>query len=189
MFETCVIDDLFTEEQIQQTLLEVLNGPWKYIHDMSYGHNQFPSYGFNQTFKHPEHGIMSTGYERICVPIINKVIESSPSYLKVNDIYFTRSFLQIPLDPKFVKGTNGVHVDLPIDHVACVYYCNDCDGETVIYDQTNKEIPGGSKNIDLTVHKKVMPKAGRVVLFDGSRYHCSSQPTVSMRTIINFDLV
>jgi hypothetical protein len=37
-------------------------------------------------------------------------------------------------------------------------------------------------------HKRVTPKRGRAVLFDGSRYHCSSQPTIGYRTIINFDL-
>lgn len=187
MKETVVIDDVVDLEFQDKILNTVLSGNWKFIKDMSYNESVYPSYGLNQTFKHPEHGVMSPLYETLCVPIINNVIEKIK--LKVDDIAFTRSFLQLPLNEKYLKEHNGIHIDLPIPHYACVYYCNDSDGETIIYEQTAKDTPCGSINVNLTEHKRIKPKKGRIVLFDGYRYHCSSQPTNNFRCIINFDLV
>ena len=127
MKETVVIDDVVSKE-LQTKLYEiVMGGQWRFVNDMSYNNSSNPSYGFNQTFKHPKYGIMSSLYEQVCVPIVNNAIEKLN--LSISDIYFTRSFLQLPLQDKYIKVNNGIHVDLPIDHYACVYYCNDSDGE------------------------------------------------------------
>ena len=187
MKDTMIFDDIVDSEFQDKILNMVMMGNWKFINDMSYKESEYPSYGLNQTFKHPEYGIMTSLYETVCVPIINKVIQKN--ILEINDIHFTRSFLQFPLNDKFVKEHNGIHIDLPISHYACVYYCNDSDGDTIIYEQTVKNTPCGSVNVNLVEHKRVTPKKGRMVLFDGFRYHCSSQPTSNYRCIINFDLV
>lgn len=187
LHETVVIDDLLETSFQDQIQTEVLRGPWIFINDMSYNNSQKPSYGFNQMIKHPNHGILSPLYERVSVPIINKVIDRLGLLLK--DIYYNRCFLQVPLAEQFVKETNGVHVDLPIPHLACVYYLNDADGDTVLYEETNETVPYGSSDVKLTEHKRVTPKKGRFVLFDGSRYHASSQPRTTHRCIMNFDLV
>lgn len=187
MKETVVIDDVVSKE-LQTKLYEiVMGGQWRFVNDMSYNNSSNPSYGFNQTFKHPKYGIMSSLYEQVCVPIVNSATEKLN--LSINDIYFTRSFLQLPLQDKYIKVNNGIHVDLPIDHYACVYYCNDSDGDTIIYEQNTDTTPLGSNNIELIEHKRVSPKIGRMVLFDGKRYHCSSQPRDNLRCIINFNLV
>ena len=53
-----------------------------------------------------------------------------------------------------------------------------------------------SKNIsdvpnyeDIKMVKKITPKQGRVVVFDGMTWHSSTQPTKGPRCIINFDMV
>jgi hypothetical protein len=183
--QTIILDDLFDDTMIKTINTHVLNGTWKFVPDMSYGGKQH--FGFNQTFKHPSLGVLSPLYEQICVPIINTVTQHTG--IQINDIAFTRAFLQVPLADKYYDNTNGVHIDLPEPHYACVYYCDDSDGETIVYEQTAGTVPCGSTNVDLTVHKTVEPKRGRVVLFDGFRYHCSSQPRNSMRCIINFNLI
>ena len=99
-------------------------------------------------------------------------------------VYYTRSFLQIPLEARHHKERNNVHVDIPQSHVAAVYYVTDSDGDTILYDNRY-----GEDVKTLKRHKTVKPKAGRMVFFDGHRYHCSSQPTNSLRCIINFDLI
>ena len=81
------------------------------------------------------------------------------------------------------------HIDCDKEHKVLLYYVNDSDGDTIIYEQTVKDTPCGSVNVDLKEHKRVKPKKGRMVLFDGYRYHCSSQPKNNYRCIINFDLV
>ena len=123
----------------------------------------------------------------VSVPIINSLIEKTK--IEIKDIYFNRAFLQLPLDEKFVKEHNGLHIDLPQDHIACVYYVNDSDGDTILYEQTRYNTKAGSKNVELVEHMRVTPKKGRLVMFDGARYHCSSQPRDSYRCIINFDLI
>lgn len=185
MKDTMILDDLFDDNMTDFIERSVLNGSWKFVPDMSYGGKAH--FGFNQTFKHPSLGVLSPLYEQVCVPIINRVLEHTQ--LQINDIAFTRSFLQVPLADKYFDQTNGVHIDLPQPHYACVYYCDDSDGDTIVYEQTNEDVPYGTTNVPLTIHKRVQPKRGRVVLFDGIRYHCSSQPRNSMRCIINFNLI
>lgn len=189
--ETIVIDDIVPLEFqnfIQDTLVNTPN--WRFIKDMSYANYdmEYPSYGFNMMIKHPGHSVFMTDiYEKISVPLI----DAAQAKLNLNEkeIYFNRAFLQVPLNNKFIKEHNGIHVDIPDPHYACVYYVNDTDGETILYEQTLYNTKGGSQNVKLTEHKRVMPKKGRMVFFDGVRYHCSSQPKESYRCIINFDLI
>ena len=39
-----------------------------------------------------------------------------------------------------------------------------------------------------TVQKRITPKQGRVVLFDGSYYHTAEQPLNNIRCVVNYDL-
>lgn len=189
MFETMVVDNLLTELE-QKDLLQMImyHAEWKFLPDVSGNINhQFPSHGFVHILKHPELEINSNINDVVKLMFLPKFKE----LVKFKDIYYNRIFLQLPLAPQYKKDHNGLHVDLPahLPHVACVYYCNDSDGDTIIYEQTIHDTPGGSQNVDVKEHKRVTPKRGRAVFFDGSRYHCSSQPTINYRTIINFDLL
>lgn len=188
--ETIVIDDVVPElyqERYHDMVLQT--NQWAFIKDMSYANAEmpYPSHGFNMMFKHPQFGIVSNLYEQISVPIIEFVKQKTS--LPIRDIVFNRAFLQVPLDSKFIKEHNGVHIDMPEDHYACVYYLNDSDGDTIIYQQTRYDTECGSSNVNLIEHKRVTPKRGRFVMFDGARFHCSSQPRNRYRAIINFDLL
>ena len=187
--KTIIIDDVIPKDLQDKTQEILMNYPgWVFLKDMSYANFEmdFPSYGFNMTFKHPEHGILSPLYEAIAVPIANAIMEKGK--INFENIPFNRAFLQVPLEQRFIKEHNGVHIDLPEDHYACVYYVNDSDGDTIIYEQNRYDTECGSQNVQLKEHKRVTPKKGRVVIFDGARFHCSSQPRNNYRCIINFDL-
>jgi len=187
---TVVIDDVIPESlQTEYQDLIMSQRSWFFVKDMSYsrGELKYPSFGFNMLFKHPDQGILSHLYEAVSVPIINCLLEKEK--LDIKDIYFNRAFLQLPLSEKFYKGQNGLHVDLAEPHYACVYYLNDSDGDTIIMEQSTIDTQPGSQGVDVKIHQRVTPKKGRMVVFDGRRYHCSSQPTQSYRAIINFDLV
>jgi hypothetical protein len=189
MFDTVVVDDLLTDkDQVHLHDMIMHHVEWKFLNDVSGNNNQpFPSNGFVHVTKHPEFLKPSIIYDVLFGMFKERFQQFVPGY---KEIYYNRIFLQLPLAPHFKKEHNGVHVDLPphLPHVACVYYVNDSDGDTIIYEQTINSVPGGSQNVDLKEHKRVTPRSGRAVFFDGSRYHCSSQPTVNYRTIINFDL-
>lgn len=63
-----------------------------------------------------------------------------------------------------------------------IYYVNDCDGDTIIFDKTyTGEDPG-----KLEIVERITPKAGSAVLFDSNIYHASSSPTKGPRSVINF---
>jgi hypothetical protein len=186
--ETIVIDDLIPLDLQDKFEDLVIKHDWKLVDDMSYAQSKlkYPSYGFNAMFKHPKLGIVSQLYEVVSVPIVNAFIEKTN--LSIKDIFFNRAFLQMPLDEKFIKEHNGIHIDIPEPHYACVYYVNNSDGDTILYEQTMYNTEFGSKNVELVEHKRVTPKKGRFVAFDGARYHCSTQPRNGYRCIINFDL-
>lgn len=75
-----------------------------------------------------------------------------------------------------------------------IYYVNDCDGDTVIFDQF-LEVPSLDKDEEMlqsntwTVKERIEPKMGRLVVFDGRYYHASSfTKTQPYRCVINMNL-
>lgn len=84
--------------------------------------------------------------------------------------------------PEHLTGVNPPHIDVPQDEcISMVFYVNDADGETVLYD---KKVHEGEDNLKEIA--RVEPKAGRALLFHSNRFH-SSQPPVNApyRIIIN----
>ena len=74
------------------------------------------------------------------------------------------------------KTINPFHIDDKLDknYFSMIYYINNSDGDTVIYD--NKKLV------------RVKPEAGKVLMFDGSLYHASSRPTKNkLRKVVNIN--
>jgi hypothetical protein len=77
-----------------------------------------------------------------------------------------------------IAKANQPHIDSSESHMVGLYYPDDFDGDTVFYSDASGEI-------ELT---RVKPKKGRMVIFDGSIYHASSNPIISSyRTTVNFN--
>ena len=87
---------------------------------------------------------------------------------------------------------NHIHVNNEVPHLVLLYYVNDSDGDTILYDKTIDDIPFSvqypDEYCDLNITHRVTPKKGRVLIFDGRHYHAPSSPTKSMRCIITIDL-
>ena len=96
-------------------------------------------------------------------------------YKKSPVLLRAKSFMQLPLIREEKYLHNNRHVDFDTPHIACVYYVNDSDGDTFIYDNESKS-------------QRISPKKNRAVVFDGSLYHASSLPTKNKRVIINIDV-
>lgn len=72
------------------------------------------------------------------------------------------------------------HIDSSSNHKVLIYYANDCDGDTFIFDDHQ----AGS------ILKQVAPKKGRFLLFDGNLYHAAGFPGASnFRINVNFNLL
>lgn len=73
------------------------------------------------------------------------------------------------------------HVDSGQKHLVFLYYVNDSDGDTVIFDKKF-----GDNLDDMNIVRRISPKAGAAIVFDGSMYHASSSPSVSeYRCVVN----
>lgn len=152
------------------------NFPWYYISDITYSREQTEKKvpGFQHSYYNPDEGSTSSFFSSIsCIPhiVFDKLKYNTPKIIRC------KSFLQLPLIRDKNYQHNSKHIDLIFPHTVCLYYVNDTDGDTFIYDTTNT-----------TLLQTVTPKKNRVVIFDGMCYHASSLPSSEKRIIINFDV-
>jgi hypothetical protein len=86
------------------------------------------------------------------------------------------------------------HIDSFFPHMNMICYLNDSDGDTFIFNEVNEhfntqydsEIVSNNK---FTIKKRITPKMGRCVVFDGRYYHSSSYPKKSLsRCVMNVNL-
>ena len=96
------------------------------------------------------------------------------------DVLQGRSFCQLPISSDKIS-VDTPHIDIKEDHFVMLYYVCDSDGDTIIY---NEQI----KSETYTLQRRVTPKQGRVVLFDGSYYHTAEQPLNNIRCVVNYNL-
>ena len=76
---------------------------------------------------------------------------------------------------------NFPHVDDAEGVLALLLYLNDCDGDTIIFNEKTFDPDKG-----LTPHKRITPKRNRCVLFDPRYLHASTPPVESdYRLILN----
>lgn len=76
------------------------------------------------------------------------------------------------------KAFNNIHVDSKEPHIVALYYPSDSDGETIFFDSID-----GKKEI-----LRVAPERGKIVFFDGSIPHSSSNPVEhDIRITVNYN--
>ena len=123
-------------------------------------------------------GTIDSVFHYLFVPLI----DNSCSKIGKQDVTIIkgRSFLQLPINFKGERE-DSPHVDITDDHFVMLYYVCDSDGDTIIFNEREK-------SEKYTIQKRVTPKQGRVVLFDGTFYHTAEQPIDNVRCVINYDL-
>jgi hypothetical protein len=79
---------------------------------------------------------------------------------------------------QYTKKTYGIpHLDSNESHYVLIYYVNDCDGDTLLFDDKEKIVA------------KISPKKGRILFFKGNILHANGHPTKSnYRCVINFNI-
>ena len=184
-----VFDDIVnleTQNKIKDLMLN--KAMWSFVSDVTnpkLNDQQRP--GFAHWFVQDE--IIKSDLHDEVLPIIknslkNLDVQGERRYLQ------GRSFLQLPLNINNREKLDVPHIDIAdFKHLVILYYVTDADGETIIYENQfveNKKIPNFE---DLKEKKRVMPKQGRVVCFDGFFWHTSQQPTIGPRCIINYNVI
>ena len=199
--EIYVFDDII-EKPYQELIKETLIGgdnpptvdkvedsfPWYYISDITDALHETifqGRFGFCHQYVTPEDGIVSKFHS-----LFIGLIENSCKKLKIKkvDLLNGRSFLSTPTNiPK--DDVDTPHVDMVAPHFVMLYYVCDSDGDTIIYNEKTKfDDCYPDPKMNYTIKKKVSPKQGRVVLFDGRHYHTAEQPNHNLRCIVNYDL-
>ena len=180
-----VFDDIIdkkSQKQIQQILFN--QAEWTFCPDVTNPKNTQQRPGFAHYFVKDKQQVSK--YNQNMFIILNNA--SSKIGFKRNDILQGRSFLQVPLNLKD-RSIDAPHVDADQPHLVALYYVNDSDGETVIYENKFEGYDKVPMFKDLKEKQRVTPKAGRVVLFDGYYWHTSCQPEHNVRCIINYNLI
>jgi hypothetical protein len=75
------------------------------------------------------------------------------------------------------------HIDsVNANHISVVYYVEDSDGDTLLFDKTADE-----GHLDLSVSYSSQPTQGKAIVFPSKLFHTSKNPVVnSTRIILNF---
>ena len=179
-----VFDNIISKKDqkfIKNNLLDNANFPWSYVSDVSKKdntHQRRP--GFKHIFKN---------YNLIEPILVNTRAKLNKVLYAKDEILEARSFLQLPLDKNFIgKGVDTPHLDRTEPHLVVLYYVNDSDGDTIIYDYKSKDENDIPYFEDIKELKRIKPKQGRVVVFNGLYWHTAEQPKNDIRCIININL-
>ena len=89
-------------------------------------------------------------------------------------------------DIEAINTYHPPHIDSALlNSFSMVYYVNDSDGDTVIFDrQVDTNSTDKNQHIGLTEIGRVSPKKGRAVIFNSNRFHSSSNPVKHQRRVI-----
>ncbi|HVT08042.1 MAG TPA: hypothetical protein VHM31_10035 [Polyangia bacterium] len=73
------------------------------------------------------------------------------------------------------------HVDFYQPHYNALYYVNDADGDTFIFEQTSDQVSQEESLVytrerRFSIAQRVSPRKGRMIGFDGKHYHASMHP-------------
>jgi hypothetical protein len=190
--EIVVLDNFLPEQYANRVEKEMLHPtiPWHYMSDITYDVERLegitidkPRPAFAHKMYDKNQGVISNAFGFV-LPIAYFACEQVK--FQITEVIAARSFLTVPI------GSNEAdhpHVDREVSHMVVLYYVCDSDGDTIFYDKTFRDVdPRDLKPGMLSEIKRITPKKGRAVVFDGSRYHASTRPTINKRLVINFGL-
>lgn len=182
-----VFENIITnEEQLEiKNLFFSDSFPWYFQQDISYKDNPNQKRpGLSHVFYHNE--VKNSEYESVFKNIISNGLQKmqGENFIQTSQtetvIINARAFLQLPLNEKLLtKEYDSPHIDIDnIPHTVFLYYVCDSDGDTLLFDN----------NRDRNIIKRITPKQGTLVVFDGSIWHTAEQPLSNLRSIINIDI-
>jgi hypothetical protein len=122
-------------------------------------------------------------------PYRNEVIRIFEKFLAKHQISYT-SILRIkanwvPAAPLTSKGRYQMpHIDDDREHKVFLYYVNDADGDTIMFN----ELYQGFGPEEFTIRDRITPQKGKAIVFNGDNFHAPSAPIMTpYRCVINID--
>ena len=196
-----IIDDLLPksyQDAIEQMVFSE-EFDWHYVSDVTdQTYKNVQGYrsldGFSHLFLGPK---TSSKYLNFVMPVLYHAVNELGMPFDQSKLWRARvglMFQQRQGDPTY----NNPHVDHIMPHWTGLYYINDNDGPTYIFDQKVINVPFSKRNdagildyvnnTEMTIAQQVEPKKGRFVIFNGYRFHSSSRPiNCDKRAVITFN--
>jgi hypothetical protein len=193
IYENILSKDIYTN------LLDLVQNKrffWYYQSNIAYANpigsiqdlNAITSFGLTHNVWDTELGQVSEALQYMG-PIVESFQELAK--IKINNFIRIKINLLVPIPGNTINKYNGAHVDQYSPHKSMIYYLNDSDGDTFIfnekYDSTDQSTwPPLSAP---TVKERITPKANSLYyLENGFNYHSSSNPiNTERRFTINFN--
>lgn len=162
-----------------------INFPWYFMEDATdeFIHNtpekSTPSFGNLIYYNQHE---TNTHYEFFKPLIDNLEVKCD---LKIKELLRVRAGFLLNTKYTLLSAPyrhNTPHRDFQFEHYTAVYYVNQADGETVIFNET-------APKEKYSAWHKCMPDKGKLLLFNGWHYHASTCPKVFTKRLaitINF---
>jgi len=177
------------------SLMTSFNFPWVFNPTMVSGDDCFSTNndnhsGFNHFFY--EKNEKTSQFFDLVYPLVLSI--TSQANIPFNRLIRMRANLTLPNQTSKLDW-HMPHIDSYFPHYNAIYYVNDSDGDTVIFNETNDDYDSGQKDIiaikenKFTIKHRVTPKKGKIVVFPGKYYHSSSfARTSKFRSVINMNL-
>lgn len=201
--EIHIIDDVIPksyQDEIEKVLL--YDAQWMLKYDVTYDKSLFdqvqatnpslkPRPGFNHslvrdfTVVSPIHVFLK--------PLILQGLDRVG--LTLDRVSLGRAFLQTPNVDLSQDIKDPLHVDSHQSHMVFLYYVVSSEGQTLLTDckaDWETDIPFRPSRFTYdkcNIIKRVTPKKGRLLMFDGRHYHAAEQSRKDMRCIINYNLL
>ena len=191
--EIHVIDDVISSPYQDLIEKKVLSNEFSYYFEADIGHidnRGGGNFGFGNTVR--DNGKTLSSLDLLFQPMIHESLHKIGR--KVAYIRQGRIFMITSGTP---EKQDVYHVDVPTYHIVVLYYVIDSDGDTILTDKIHDE-KLNPENLNyssffepnqLKPFKKITPKKGRVVMFNGLRYHCSSRPSKGIRAVVNYNVL
>jgi len=182
----------------QNHLLSLMTGfdfPWVFNPTMVSGDKCFSEQennhaGFNHFFY--EDAQVTSPLFQIVYPLVLSI--TSASQVNFNRLIRMRANLTLNNQQNNLDY-HMPHIDSFFPHWNAIYYVNDSDGDTVIFNETNDTYSSGQDDVmriqenKFTIAKRVTPEKGKILIFPGKYYHSSSFAKHSKyRCVINMNL-
>ena len=172
------IIDNFLSKTYYKSILDILSGhnfDWKYLEnitdpkDETKSVDNFNGYGLSHTF---------WDQEKRSLPPFGPYME--PLLYQIMDVAECDFVLRGRADMVTWSKDEFIHpphADFEFPNTASIFYVNETDGDTIIYDEHHPILKS-------KMSQRVSPKANRLILFDGSLLHTGCSPTKHKNRIL-----
>lgn len=188
-----IIDNFLPPEQfakLQEAVFKIGNFPWFYVESASLkpeDNDVVDKFAVETDgFYHILYDIDTNNKSHKSIEFIDFYKELDATLgIRDDEILRSRMSLKFPKVGFTKDNYNLPHIDFPKPHKTIIYYLNDSDGDTILFDQHWSNY---NASTEFTIKERVTPKANRLLLIDGLQYHTASNPIDSkIRIILNIN--